>query len=168
MRETSSTGSTTYPERPEVEWGVATAMFELFRGFEARQEGAAKTNKLHPTDFACIGYLDEATGPVSAKQIVSYLRLTSGSGTALLDRLEKVGLITRLPNPEDRRGVLVQLNRDVAQDTLRHHRQNRQRFREALAQFSEPELSTVVRFLGVINEAWKRAEKDCPPDAPGK
>jgi DNA-binding MarR family transcriptional regulator len=161
MRDSPSTGSAAKSERPAVEWGVATALFELFRGFEARREGAAKVTKLHPTDFACIGYLDEAAGPVSAKQIVSYLRLTSGSGTALLDRLEKTGLITRLPNPDDRRGVLVQLNRDAAQDTLRHHRQNRQRFREAIAQFSDAELATVVSFLGVINEAWKRAENDC-------
>ena len=168
MRDSPSTGSAEKSERPAVEWGVATALFELFRGFEARREGAAKVTKLHPTDFACIGYLDEAAGPVSAKQIVSYLRLTSGSGTALLDRLERTGLITRLPNPDDRRGVLVQLNRDAAQETLSHHRQNRQRFREAIAKFSDAELATVVSFLGVINEAWKRAEVDCPPDEPSK
>ncbi len=168
MPDTSSTGSTDQSLRSEIEWGVATAMFELFRGFEVRREGAAKNMKLHPTDFACIGYLDEATGPVSAKQIVSYLRLTSGSGTALLDRLEKSGLISRLPNPEDRRGVLVQLNRDAARDMLRHHRQNRQRFREAIEPFSDAELSTVVRFLGVINEAWKQGTEECPPQDPAK
>lgn len=35
--------------------------------------------------------------------------MTSGGMTAALDRLERRGLIARLPNPADRRGILVQL-----------------------------------------------------------
>lgn len=35
--------------------------------------------------------------------------VTSGAMTARLDRLEKAGWIERLPNPEDRRGLLVRL-----------------------------------------------------------
>ncbi len=35
--------------------------------------------------------------------------VTSGAMTARLDRLEKAGWIERLPNPEDRRGLLIQL-----------------------------------------------------------
>lgn len=153
----------TPPARGGLELEVASALFELFRGFEARREVAAKVMKLHPTDFACVGYLDEAGGPVSAKQIVSYLRLTSGSGTALLDRLEKLGMIRRIPNPEDRRGVLVELNREAASETLRHHRQNRDKFREAVAGFTDSELAVVVRFFGSINGHWKQTDRVCEP-----
>lgn len=35
--------------------------------------------------------------------------MTSVGMTAALDRLERRGLIARLPNPADRRGILVQL-----------------------------------------------------------
>jgi DNA-binding MarR family transcriptional regulator len=35
--------------------------------------------------------------------------LSSGGTTARLDRLEKAGLVTRVPSPTDRRGVLVRL-----------------------------------------------------------
>ena len=35
--------------------------------------------------------------------------MTSGGMTAAIDRLERKGLVTRLPNPNDRRGSLVQL-----------------------------------------------------------
>jgi DNA-binding MarR family transcriptional regulator len=35
--------------------------------------------------------------------------ITSGAMTARLDRLERAGLITRAPDPRDRRGVLIRL-----------------------------------------------------------
>lgn len=41
-------------------------------------------------------------------EIARYTGLTSGSTTTMLDRLEKAGFIRRKPNPNDRRGVLVE------------------------------------------------------------
>ena len=35
--------------------------------------------------------------------------ITSGGMTAALDKLERKGLVTRVPNPNDRRGTLVRL-----------------------------------------------------------
>jgi DNA-binding MarR family transcriptional regulator len=35
--------------------------------------------------------------------------LSSGAMTNRLDRLEKAGLVRRLPDPDDRRGVLIEL-----------------------------------------------------------
>ena len=37
------------------------------------------------------------------------LELSSGAMTSRLDRLEQAGLVRRLPDPEDRRGVVVEL-----------------------------------------------------------
>jgi DNA-binding MarR family transcriptional regulator len=37
------------------------------------------------------------------------MELSSGAITNRLDRLEQAGLIRRLPDPDDRRGVLVEL-----------------------------------------------------------
>ncbi len=44
----------------------------------------------------------------SAGQLSDELHLSSGAMTNRLDRLEKAGLIRRLPDPNDRRGVLVE------------------------------------------------------------
>lgn len=46
---------------------------------------------------------------LSPTDLYSSLMITSGAITNRLDRLEKVGLISRFPNPQDRRGTLVQL-----------------------------------------------------------
>lgn len=45
---------------------------------------------------------------LSAGKLADEMGLTSGAMTNRLDRLEQAGLIRRLPDPEDRRGVLVE------------------------------------------------------------
>jgi DNA-binding MarR family transcriptional regulator len=44
-------------------------------------------------------------------ELYNSLMITSGTITNRLDRLEKTGLISRSPNPEDRRGTLVTLTK---------------------------------------------------------
>lgn len=46
---------------------------------------------------------------MSPQQLTGALLLSSGAMTHRLDRLESAGLISRSPNPEDRRGVIVSL-----------------------------------------------------------
>jgi DNA-binding MarR family transcriptional regulator len=46
---------------------------------------------------------------MSAGDLSRMLSLSSGAMTNRLDRLEKAGLIRRVPDPRDRRGVLVEL-----------------------------------------------------------
>src|ERR671926_34073 len=41
--------------------------------------------------------------------LAEWAELSSGAMTNRLDRLEKAGLVRRLPDPDDRRGVLVEL-----------------------------------------------------------
>ncbi len=44
-------------------------------------------------------------------ELYNSLMITSGTITNRLDHLEKAGLITRSPNPDDRRGIVVSLTR---------------------------------------------------------
>ena len=48
------------------------------------------------------------TGPL-AGQLSEWAELSSGAMTNRIDRLEHAGLVRRLPDPDDRRGVLVEL-----------------------------------------------------------
>jgi DNA-binding MarR family transcriptional regulator len=47
----------------------------------------------------------------SPGELASDLELSSGAMTSRLDRLEEAGLVRRLPDPEDRRGVVVELTK---------------------------------------------------------
>lgn len=46
-------------------------------------------------------------GPLTAKEVAARVQMGSGATTAMLDRLEKRGLIRRAPHPSDRRSVMV-------------------------------------------------------------
>jgi DNA-binding MarR family transcriptional regulator len=60
--------------------------------------------------FALLGKLRRIGSPyrASAGKLAADLRLSSGAMTNRLDRLEAAGLIRRLPDPNDRRGTIVE------------------------------------------------------------
>lgn len=126
---------------------VGLAILEVIRASEEMRTEAARQQQLHPTDFSCIAYLAAQLAPISPKQIIARLGLTSGSGTALLDRLEHANYIRRLPNPEDRRGLLVELNREAAAKPIAGYEQTEATYREVTDEFSDEELNVVARFL---------------------
>jgi DNA-binding MarR family transcriptional regulator len=123
------------------------ALHKMLHNFEAARENAAKSSGMHPTDFACIGYLARQTDPVSPKDTIAQLGLTSGSGTALLDRLEKSGYIRRAPNPADRRSLLIVLDRDAAAVPIKAYERVAQAYRSATADLSDRDLVAVADFL---------------------
>jgi len=60
--------------------------------------------------FSLLGKLRRIGPPYrsSAGRLASDLRLSSGAMTNRLDRLEAAGMIRRLPDPNDRRGTIVE------------------------------------------------------------
>jgi DNA-binding MarR family transcriptional regulator len=62
-------------------------------------------------EWGVLGSLRHAGPPhrAPAGDLARKQELSSGAMTNRLDRLEEAGLVQRVPNPEDRRGVLVQL-----------------------------------------------------------
>jgi DNA-binding MarR family transcriptional regulator len=63
---------------------------------------------LNPTDLKSAALLMEE-GPMTASELANGLGLTTGAVTGLIDRLEKAGLARRVPDPDDRRRVVVEL-----------------------------------------------------------
>jgi DNA-binding transcriptional ArsR family regulator len=61
---------------------------------------------LNPTDSNALGFLAE-TGAIPAGRLAELMGLSTGAITAVLDRLEKAGLVRRESDPDDRRRVLI-------------------------------------------------------------
>jgi len=59
------------------------------------------------TDARCLDILDEH-GRMSAGDLAQKSGLTTGAITAVIDRLERAGYARRVPDPSDRRRVLVE------------------------------------------------------------
>ncbi|BBE73072.1 MarR family winged helix-turn-helix transcriptional regulator [Oharaeibacter diazotrophicus] len=66
---------------------------------------------LAPGEFDVLATLRRSGAPhrLTPTALYESTMVSSGAMTARLDRLERAGLIARRPNPDDRRGVLVEL-----------------------------------------------------------
>jgi DNA-binding MarR family transcriptional regulator len=70
--------------------------------------------------------------------------------TGRLDRLEKRGLIRRVPNPDDRRGMDVELTpegRELADELVSAHVENEERMMSALTREERRTLQEIMRKL---------------------
>jgi DNA-binding MarR family transcriptional regulator len=91
------------------------------------------------------------SGPPHQKSVghlAKRAELSSGAMTNRLDRLEKAGLVRRVPDPEDRRGVLVELT-DAGhaswEDGLRAQAANESLIAAALTEDEKRRLNALLR-----------------------
>ncbi|MDH7804786.1 MULTISPECIES: MarR family winged helix-turn-helix transcriptional regulator [unclassified Rhizobium] len=80
----------------------------IMRWQDARQdfdEAFGRIHGLSSPECRCLGLI--AFAPQTARAIADETGLTPGSITALLDRLEARGLLSRKPDPNDRRKVMI-------------------------------------------------------------
>jgi DNA-binding MarR family transcriptional regulator len=96
----------------------------------------------------------------SVGQLAKRAELSSGAMTNRLDRLEKAGLVRRVPDPEDRRGVLVELTdagHRAWEDGLRAQAANESLIAAALTEDEKRQLNALLR--GLMRE-FERREQD--------
>jgi DNA-binding MarR family transcriptional regulator len=139
-------------ERPDLDSspiGVIGRISRLARELEARLERVYKAHGLEPGWHDVLATL-RRTGPpyqLRPTEFTDALMLTSSGTTKRLDRLERAGLITRAPDPADRRGTLITLTPkglELIDDVTEAHLDNE---RNLLAALSEPEQRRLADLL---------------------
>ena len=105
---------------------------------------------LRLTDVQCINVLD-LMGPSTPGELARSTGLTTGGVTVMLDRLEKGGYVERVPNPRDRRSVLVRLNPTKLKKMQAFYGEINERMVALLDETPEPELRSVVDLLSKMN-----------------
>lgn len=96
----------------EVE-GIVDRINGLRRRFSRMLDETLSDFGLTDGEWKALGHLQLA-GPPHRKpvgQLAKRADLSSGAMTNRLDRLEKAGFVKRLPDPDDRRGVLIELTK---------------------------------------------------------
>jgi DNA-binding MarR family transcriptional regulator len=101
-------------ERPELDTSakrVTGRIVRLAALFHQAFGESSKTVGLENADFGILAPLRRSgvENPLTPTELARRQMMTSGGMTAALDRLERRGLIERVPNPADRRGSLVRL-----------------------------------------------------------
>ena len=85
---------------------VGLELDEMRRAGDQLDEAVALQFGLNRTDLRCLGILYRR-GRVTAGELAGESGLTPGAITTVLDRLERGGYANRVPDPADRRRVLV-------------------------------------------------------------
>lgn len=101
-------------ERPDLDVSpleVLSRVDRLSRHLDRARRAAFAAHGLEAWAFDVLAALRRAGRPyqLSPGQLVTQTLVTSGTMTNRVDRLAAQGLVTRLPDPSDRRGVLVRL-----------------------------------------------------------
>ena len=141
--------------KKDLERQVMTAAREngisavLFRNAIGRRLG------LNITDSECLSLL-VIRGVSTPTELARHTGLTTGSTTAMLDRLEKARFIRRKPNPIDRRGVLVEIDKRYTERAGPLVAGIQKAQIELIGSYTEKELETIVDFLTRFTENVKQ------------
>lgn len=92
------------PGRTDDILAATRRLYEALYRFDSRAAGELG---LHVTDLRCVNALEK--GPLSAGEIGARLALTSGSVTALINRLARAGYVERIADAGDRRRATIAL-----------------------------------------------------------
>ncbi|MDR0270880.1 MarR family transcriptional regulator [Paenibacillus sp.] len=111
------------------------------------QQHVAASLGLYNNDLKSVDILRE-TGPITAGELSKITGLATGSVTALIDRLEKVGYVRRQNDPADRRRVILVPSYEQKQEVGQTYLPLHNAFVELASAYSDDELELIMQFIG--------------------
>jgi DNA-binding MarR family transcriptional regulator len=149
---------------PEVE-GLVDRISGLSRRFHRALDETLAEFNLDYAEWKLLGLLSRQgdTYRSSPGKLARMMELSSGAMTNRLDRLEDAGLVRRLPDPSDRRGIQVELTDDgrrLYEDAIGVQARKEALVAAALNDKEKKQLNALLRRLML---EFERAEGG-PPD----
>ena len=123
-----------------------------YRALSLLAEQSIANTGLCLTDFVALEALLHK-GPLTISEIQDKVRLASGSMTAAVDRLEKLGLVVRKSSPTDRRARVVHLageGKRLAVSCFDRHAKDLEALMSALSHKEKEQLYTSIKKLGLL------------------
>lgn len=143
-------------ERPDIDANVMALVGRLLQATHLLERNwflpLAAQFELHQGEFDVIATLRRSGNPyaMTPTDLHEGLMLSSGAMTSRLDRLERKGLIERVPSPNDRRSTLVRLTPAglaLIDKLLPLHVANEQQAMAALTQKEQAQLDGLLAKL---------------------
>jgi DNA-binding MarR family transcriptional regulator len=142
-------------ERPDLDPSakeVTGRIVRLASLFQQAYSGTFEPLGLNDGDYGVLAPLRRAGAPhqLTPTELAKHRMMTSGGMTAALDRLERKGLVERVPNPDDRRGSLVRLTGtglEVIDEAMKQHVLTEQRLVSSLDEHEQGQLRALLRKL---------------------
>ena len=125
--------------------------------------------QLSPSARQVLAVVEGAGQPLEPSMIAERVLITTGSMTSVLDTLEKRGLIQRMPHPDDRRKLLIDIT-PAAQQILDEllpslHARERDVISTALSTKEQREL---LQLVAKVQHAALQAQSTPAPPATGR
>jgi DNA-binding MarR family transcriptional regulator len=111
---------------------------------------------LNATDVDVLGLLS-VTGTITPGRLAVIAGLGTGTMTLAIDRLEKAGFARRVPDPKDRRSVLIELLPGRQEEAGNLYATVQQGGREIYAGYDDRDLALVADFLHRANDMLRDA-----------
>jgi MarR family 2-MHQ and catechol resistance regulon transcriptional repressor len=130
--------------------GLWIVLMRSFRALNHIAETSISGTGLGLTDFATLEALLHK-GPLTIGEIQSKVPLALGSMTAVVDRLERRGLILRTPSPDDRRAKVLKLSRKgrtAVKDAFSRHAADLESAMAVLTHREKRQLRALLKKLG--------------------
>lgn len=142
-------------ERPDLDpspMGIIGRVFQLSKLLESRLDEIFAKHEIGTWGFDVLVALRRNGAPyrLSPTALYSQLLLSSGAMTNRIDRLEAAGLVERVPDVNDRRGMLVQLTRrgiSLLDSIMPEHLENEERVLSGLSASEQKSLAALLRKL---------------------
>ena len=109
-------------------------------------EAVAHALGLNRTDMRCLDVI-QREGRIPAGRLAEVTGLTTGAITTVLDRLERSGYARRVPDPGDRRRVLVELTPEVAAHAGKFYGEHAAQAERLYQRYTEAQLELLLGFV---------------------
>jgi DNA-binding MarR family transcriptional regulator len=125
------------------------------RATDVVDELAGELMGVNRTDGRCLDLL-EHRGRISAGELARESGLTTGAITGVIDRLERLGYAHRIPDPDDRRRVLIEATPKAREAAWELFGPLSELAEPMLAGYSDEQLELLVEFQRLGRELQER------------
>lgn len=140
-------------ERPDLDVSAMGPLGRLARlrtHLSREIDASLAAHGLNSSTFDVLATLRRSGEPfrLSPSDLMATMMVTSGTMTNRIDQLEKQGLVKRLPNPDDRRGLIVALTpkgRSLVDEAVTAHVANQERLMAALTAEERQAIDMLLR-----------------------
>jgi DNA-binding MarR family transcriptional regulator len=149
------------PDYTPDEQELLRAVRHLVRADREMRRRLGTSMSVNTTDLQALRFTMRAEpSEATPRRLADHLGITTAATTTLIDRMVSAGHLERMPNPADRRSVLLVPTERARQEMHAHLSQMHRRMQEIAAAVPEPARPALVGFLRALTEEMEKGRLD--------
>lgn len=141
-----------YGKKIDLALSTWVKLARAYSSFDKKSSQSIKQFGLTQPQFAVIEVIGHL-GPLKIGEICDKMLVTGGNMTLVLDNIEKLGYIERVPVKEDRRAIHIQLTssgQKLFEEVFVKHAENISQFMSVLSATEQKNLGDLLKKLGTL------------------